>query len=90
LGEREAILLAEELAKLAIAKLGADLLLLDDLAGRREAQRRHFQVTGTLGLLRAAAEEGLLDFSEAVAHLRRTNFHISQDLLDRLLRDEER
>jgi predicted nucleic acid-binding protein len=81
-GEREVILLAEE--------LGADQLLLDDLAGRREARLRHFQVTGTLGVLKAAAKEGLLNFGEAVAQLRHTNFHISQDLLDKLLQDDNR
>jgi predicted nucleic acid-binding protein len=47
-------------------------------------------VTGTLGVLKAAAKEGPLDFGEAVAQLRRTNFHISQDLLDKLMQDDNR
>jgi predicted nucleic acid-binding protein len=46
-------------------------------------------VTGTLSLLQAAAKERLLDFAEAVARLRRTNFHISQELLDKLIKDAE-
>src|ERR1044071_665500 len=53
-GERAAITLAE--------KLNADLLLMDDTAGRAEAVRRNLRVTGILGLLRTAAEMGLVDF----------------------------
>jgi predicted nucleic acid-binding protein len=39
-GEREAIVLAQELA--------ADELIIDELRGRREARRRHLHFTGTL------------------------------------------
>src|SRR5579871_238206 len=38
-GERDAILLAQELA--------ADELIMDDMSGRREAERRQISVTGT-------------------------------------------
>ena len=51
LGERAAIALAETVR--------ADLLLIDDAAGRAEAMRRQLRVTGTLGVLRAGAEQGL-------------------------------
>ena len=44
LGERAAIALAET--------VHADLLLIDEAAGRAEAKRRHLRVTGTLGVLR--------------------------------------
>ena len=47
LGERAAILLAQEEADV--------LLLIDDGAGRAEANRRGIPNTGTLGVLRAAA-----------------------------------
>jgi len=53
LGERSAIALATTIA--------ADLLLIDEAAGRSEAKRHNLRVTGTLGVLRAAAELGLLD-----------------------------
>ena len=53
LGERAAIALAET--------LHADLLLIDEAAGRAEAKRRHLRVTGTLGVLRAGAEQGLVN-----------------------------
>ena len=53
LGERAAIALA--------ATMHADLLLIDEAAGRAEARRRNLRVTGTLGVLRVAAELGLVD-----------------------------
>ena len=80
-GERDAILLALELE--------ADELIIDDLDGRREAERRKLHFVGTLGVLRDAARVGLLDLKDALFRLRQTNFHVSQELLDRLLQDEE-
>jgi predicted nucleic acid-binding protein len=76
-GERDAILLAQELA--------ADELIIDDMGGRREAQRRRLHFIGTVGVLQTAAEMGLLDFREALARLRGTNFCIAQEILDRLI-----
>lgn len=78
-GERDAILLAEE--------LGADQLIIDEVRGRRVAQHRHLPVTGTLGVLKVGAQGGLLDLKTAVARLRQTSFHVAQDVLDRLLDD---
>jgi predicted nucleic acid-binding protein len=80
-GERDAILLAQE--------TGADDILLDDQVGRREAERRKLHTVGTLGVLRAASRAGLLNLNEALARLVDTNFYISQQLIDRLLADEE-
>ena len=76
-GEREAILLAQELR--------ADELIRDDLTGRREAERRHLRVTGTVGVLRAAARNGMIDLKEALHRLRKTNFHLSPKLYDELI-----
>jgi predicted nucleic acid-binding protein len=76
-GERDAILLAEE--------LGADQIIIDEIRGRREAQRRHIPFTGTLGVLAAGAEQQLLDLRRAVDRLRQTSFHISAEILDRLI-----
>jgi predicted nucleic acid-binding protein len=78
-GERDAILLASELL--------ADQLIVDDLAGRREAQRRGLRVTGTIGVLREAAGRGLLNLKSAVALLQATNFYIASDVLAQILRD---
>ncbi|HEX3553011.1 MAG TPA: DUF3368 domain-containing protein [Thermoanaerobaculia bacterium] len=73
LGEREAIALAH--------LLGADLLLIDELSGRAEARRRSLRVTGTLGILRTAAEKGLLDVPEVLARLRSTSFYVDENLI---------
>ncbi|MGH9323477.1 MAG: DUF3368 domain-containing protein [Vicinamibacteria bacterium] len=77
-GERDAILLAEE--------LGADALLIDDRDGRREAQRRKLRMIGTLGVLAAAAEQGLLDLPDALERLKGTTFRASPSLYDALLK----
>ena len=79
-GERDAILLAEELR--------ADQIIIDEIRGLREAKRRQLPFTGTLGVLAAAAEIGLLDLRSAVDRLRKTNFHISQEILDHLIKDQ--
>src|SRR5438552_3156498 len=63
-----------EAAALSLAEsLGADAILIDDLAGRTEAERRHLTVTGTLGVLVEAHIAGLLKFDEALEKLRSTN-----------------
>ena len=77
LGEREAILLAED--------VGADQIVLDDLAAREAAWRRGLEVTGLLGILDQAAKRSLVDLSGAVERLRKTSFHAAPSLLNNLL-----
>lgn len=78
MGERAAILLAEQQA--------ADLLLVDEKAAREVAEARGLRVTGTLGVLDVAAEEGLIaDLPAAVRRLQETSFRASPDLLRWLL-----
>jgi predicted nucleic acid-binding protein len=72
-GESEAISLA--------SAIHADLVLLDDRAARREAERRGLRVTGTLGILRVAAELDLIVATDAVARLQATNFYFDEDLV---------
>ena len=79
-GEREAILLAEELE--------ADLILLDDMQARRLAVERGLIVTGLLGLLQQSATLGLIDLTVAIERLRETNFWISSSLLQSLLEQD--
>jgi predicted nucleic acid-binding protein len=79
-GERDAILLAEELK--------AEQLIIDEARGRRIAQHRLLSVTGTLGVLKAGAQEGLLDLKNAIARLSQTNFHVAQEILDRLIQSQ--
>ena len=73
-GEHAAIVLA--------LSIKADRFLIDERAGRAEAERRHLLVTGTLGVLAEAHRAGLLDFEIALAQLRRTNFHVSAGIVD--------
>ena len=77
-GEREAILLAEQLAV---------TLLMDETDGRAEARRRSLPVTGLLGALRDAGERGLTDFPQALARLRKTTFRLSLRLYRALVED---
>jgi predicted nucleic acid-binding protein len=67
-GETEAIALAEE--------VGANLLLMDERKGSREARRRGLNTAGTLAILDRADLAGLLDFEGAIAKLGATNFHL--------------
>jgi predicted nucleic acid-binding protein len=79
-GEREAIALAEE--------LHADEVLIDEIAARKEAERRHLHFIGTLGILRRAAQLDLIDLPSALARLQQTSFYASADLIRSLL-DED-
>ena len=74
LGERSAIALAET--------LHADLLLIDEAAGRAEAKRRHLRVTGTLGVLRSGAEQGLVNVPDLLERLKATSFYLDETLLN--------
>jgi predicted nucleic acid-binding protein len=76
-GEREAILLAEEVQ--------ADTFLTDDLEGREEAIQRGIAVTGTLGILERAALRELLDLPAAVARLQTTSFYAPPDIIEAML-----
>jgi predicted nucleic acid-binding protein len=78
-GETEAIALA--------AELHADLLLMDDRRGVVAALKKGLTVTGTMGLLARAAEQGIIDLADAFDRLKRTNFRYRQETMDILLRE---
>lgn len=73
-GEREAIMIAEQLR--------AEFLVVDERAAAREAKRRGVQTIGTLGLLSRAAEHGWVDFDDAIERLKRTTFRMTDALLE--------
>jgi len=82
-GEAAAINLALELK--------AALLLIDERDGRKAARRRNIPVTGTIGVLERAAENGLLNLREAFLRLKeQPDFWIQPNYLDERLAIFER
>jgi predicted nucleic acid-binding protein len=72
LGEREAISLT--------VQVKADLLLMDERAGRQQAESRKIAIAGTLAVLLVAAARGHIDFPASIAQLKRFGFRISKPL----------
>jgi predicted nucleic acid-binding protein len=80
-GERSAISLTEA--------LNADLLLIDELLGRRTAKQRGIRVTGLLGILQAASKQQWIDLPIVIQQLRQTSFRASESLFQMVLNDPE-
>jgi predicted nucleic acid-binding protein len=76
-GERQAILLAEELR--------AEWLIIDEYKGRVEANRRKLPVIGTVRVLDEAADRQLIKLPDVLTKLQRTSFFLSPDLVRWLL-----
>jgi len=78
-GEAEAIVLAQE--------IGADLLLIDEKLGRKEAANRGLTYLGILGMLIDAKRAGLLPEVEPVLDelVFNAGFHIDKSLYSRVL-----
>ena len=71
LGECEALVFAME--------QNADLLLMDEHKGRQTAQKMGITITGTVGLLLQAYDEGLIDAGSiwrSVREMRKNNMRI--------------
>ena len=79
-GEAEAIALA--------IKQNADLILLDDLAGRRAANAYGIEVMGTLGLLKVMYQRGRIEnLKVTLDELQKQGFWMSTALYDKMLGD---
>jgi len=81
-GEREAILLAQELS--------ADLILVDDKQARQAAIDFAINITGTIGILDKAARENLIDLKTAIKELRKTSFRIADNVVQKLIEENEK
>src|SRR4029077_14131779 len=73
MGERAAIAFAETMQPDV-------LLIIDEAEGRRIARRRRIPVIGILGILETSAAKDLIDLTDALDDLRRTNFRITPEL----------
>lgn len=79
-GESEAIILAK--------KIDADLLLIDDLAGRNTARNQNIDVMGILGVLDRASEKNMIqDLEKVIRELRNKDFWMNDELFDKLIKD---
>ncbi len=78
-GEAEAISLSVELA--------ANLLLIDETAGRFEAERIGLEVTGLIGVLIRAKDKGLIQRvePELIKLVSEAGFWLSEDLIRKVL-----
>ncbi|KYC36917.1 DNA-binding protein [Scytonema hofmannii PCC 7110] len=79
-GEREAILLAEQIK--------AELVILDDKAARHIAMERGLKIIGLLGILKDAASFGLLDLTTTFERLQEAGFWVAPNLLKQLLKKD--
>lgn len=79
-GESEAIILTKERSALS--------LLIDERKGRRVAHQEGIKITGTLGILKSAYEEGLLskqDFIASLTEIKASALRISDKMIDEIL-----
>lgn len=78
-GESEAIILADEKQ--------SDVLLMDEHKGRQVAKKMGITITGTIGILIQAFDEGMLtreDVEKCVERLKESGIRISEKLYQRL------
>jgi len=81
-GEASAIALALDLENV--------LLILDDLKGRKEAERLGLTFTGTLGVLFKAKKEGLIkELKPYIENLKVVGFRISPNIEEEILKRSE-
>ena len=78
-GEAEAIVLAKEKDA---------LLIIDDRDGRGMASSLGIKVTGTVGLLKYAAENGRIDMKNTMEELMASGFRLSKSEYEKIIRGD--
>jgi predicted nucleic acid-binding protein len=68
----------------------ADVLLIDEQAGRQEAVRKGLKVAGTLSVLDEADQAGLVSFDRAIAQLQKTSFRVSPAVISEIMQKRSR
>ncbi|MDE7311964.1 MAG: DUF3368 domain-containing protein [Eubacterium sp.] len=84
-GESEAMILTDEQQ--------GDLLLIDEVKGRKVAKQMGIRIMGTMGILMLALEKGAINFSETVQSieiLKDSGRHIKNELYEALLNAAEK
>ena len=70
------------------AEIQPSLLIIDDLKGRKLAEGLKLTYTGTLGILLKAKQDGIIfSLHPFFEKIKLTNFHISHNLLDNILKE---
>jgi len=80
IGEASAIALASE--------IHADLLIIDDANGRRFAKKLELNITGTIGVILEAKQNGIIpSVKPYIIKIQQTNFRISEWLTTQIIKD---
>jgi predicted nucleic acid-binding protein len=67
---------------------GADRVVIDDLEGRRCAKAMGLAIIGTLGIVGRAKAAGLIErAAPVIQRLQETGLYVSDDIVQRLLRE---
>ena len=61
------------------------LLIIDDGDGRKAARQLGLKITGTIGVLVLASNDGKLDLKNVLDELKTVGFHLSNKEYDRIL-----
>ncbi len=77
-GEAEVLILANE--------MGADLVIIDEILGRRYAKKMELQLTGTLGILLKAKQRGFLpEIQKLLIQLQEKGSWFNPQLIEKVL-----